>query len=420
MSPPPSDVLTATVHPSRSDAPRPGAPAPLAAGTSAFRRANLALFLGGFATFAMLYGTQPILPLLADAFAVSPARASLSVSAGTGALALALIPASILSDRYGRSRVMTAALVLAAIFATASAFVTSFDQLLVLRALLGLALAGVPAAAMAYLGEEIAPAAQGRAMGLYIAGNALGGMSGRFLAALLTDWSTWRIALLVLGVLGVLAALAFWRWLPRSCNFVARSVAPRRIARDVAAIFRDAGLPWLFVTAFLIMGAFVGLYNYLGFRLQAAPYHLGQSAVGAVFLLYLVGSFASAWSGALADRFGRRNVLWMMLVVMAAGLALTTADGLAVLIGGVAVFTFGYFAAHTAASSWVGRRAAGHRALAAALYLSCYYLGSSVLGTVAGLAWSAGAWTGLVALLGACTLASFAVALRLYRLPPAH
>ena len=186
------------------------------AGSSAFRKANLAMFVGGFATFAMLYATQPILPRLAADFAVAPTTASLSVAAGTAALAAMLIPASVLSDRYGRERVMKAALVLGALVALAAAFAADFTQLLVLRVLLGAVLAGLPAAAMAYLGEEVAPGAQGRAIGLYIAGNALGGMSGRFLVAVLTDWSSWRLALAALGFIGVIAAALFWYALPRS------------------------------------------------------------------------------------------------------------------------------------------------------------------------------------------------------------
>lgn len=413
--------------PARSAPLAPRAPAPTAvdaaaddrlqAGTPAFRRANLAMFLGGFTTFAMLYATQPMLPLLSALFGVSPAEASLSVSAGTAALALALIPASVLSDRYGRMVVMKSALLLAALIALACAAVSDFSQLLVLRALLGLALAGLPAAAMAYLGEEVAPNAQGRAMGLYIAGNAIGGMSGRFLAALLTEWGSWRLALAALGVLGLVATLVFWRGLPASRHFRARAATPRRLAQDAVAIFRDAGLPLLFLTAFLNMGAFVGLYNYLGFRLHDAPYGLGQSAIGAIFLLYAIGSWASAWSGRLADRYGRRNVLWMMMCVMASGLALTAAAPLALIIAGVAVFTFGFFAAHTTASGWVGRRGHERRALAAALYLTAYYLGASVLGTAAGHAWSAGGWSGVLLMLGGATALTLAIALRLRRLP---
>ncbi len=381
------------------------------AGTPEFTRANFALFIGGFTTFALLYTTQPILPLLASEFDASPARVSLAVSAGTGALALALIPASILADRFGRARLMNAALALAALFALASAFVSNFDQLLVLRALLGLTLAGLPAAAMAWLSEEISPAAQGRAMGLYIAGNALGGMSGRFVTAVITDFFDWRVALATLGTMGLIAAVAFWRTLPPSRHFVPRAATPGRILRDIRNIYSDKRLPWLFTVAFLIMGAFVGLYNYLGFRLHNAPFELGQTAIGAVFLLYLVGSYASAWAGRLSDRIGRDNVLWSMTLVMAAGLILTIPDNLPVVILGTGVFTFGYFATHTAASSWVAKQAGERRALAAALYLCSYYFGSSVLGTAGGLAWGAGAWNGTVSMLLACSIGALAVSL---------
>ena len=391
----------------------------LDAGTPAYRRANLAMFVGGFATFAMLYGTQPILPLLSEAFGINPASASLSVSAGTAALALLLIPASILSDRIGRMRVMKASLALAAMVSLASPFVTDFNQLLVLRALLGAALAGLPAAAMAYLGEEIAPQAQGRAMGLYIAGNALGGMSGRFISALVAQWSSWRIALGVLGVLGAIAAILFWRSLPASRHFSARAARPAGILSDVRILFSDAAMPWLFLTAFLLMGAFIALYNYLGFRLMAPPFGLSQSAIGAIFGLYIIGTWASAWSGQLADRHGRRNILWVMVSVMASGLLATLSPSLTIIITGVAIYTFGFFAAHAVASGWVARRANERRALAAALYLSSYYLGASIIGTLAGLTWTRHAWGGVALVVGVCLATSLLLAgLHLRRIEP--
>ena len=390
---------------------------PLEAGTVAYRHANLAMFVGGFATFAMVYSTQPLLPLLATDFGVSAASASLTVSATAAGLALMLIPGSVVADRLGRQPVMKIALGMAAILALATAAAPDFVSLLVLRALLGAVIAGLPAAAMAYIGEEFAANAQARAMGLYIAGNALGGMSGRFIAALLTDVASWRIALGVIGLMGLLAAFVFWRGLPASRHFRPRAATPARIVGDMLAIYRDAGLPWLFLTAFLGMGAFVGLYNFLGFRLLEAPYGLGQTAIGAIFLLYLVGTWASALSGRLAERYGRRNTLWVMVTVMGSGLALTLASPLWLIIAGVGIFTFGFFAAHALASGWVGRRAGERRALASALYLSSYYLGASVIGSVAGMAWSAGHWTGLTALLGVCVLLTAAVALRLRRLP---
>ncbi|MDR0634937.1 MAG: MFS transporter [Azoarcus sp.] len=392
----------------------------LRAAPPAWRRATLAMFLGGFATFAMLYSTQPLLPLFAETFAIGAARASLSVSAGTAALAVALIPASVLADRYGRDRVMKMSLALAAAVASASALVDDFNHLLILRVLLGAALAGLPAAAMAYLGAEVDPPAQGKTMGIYIAGNALGGMSGRLLAALLADLGEmggWRLALFVPGLLGVIAALVFWRYLPPSRHFHPRAAAPRRILADARAIFTDAGLPWLFATGALAMGCFIGVYNYLGFHLMQAPFNFSQRAIGAVFLLYLVGSWSSAFAGQLADRHGRRRVQWGMVLAMLAGLALTLVGQPAVLIAGVAIFTFGFFAAHTLSSSWVAHRGKEQRGLATAIYLSAYYLGASLIGSLSGFAWTHGGWLGIVAALALCLLVLFAIVLRLKKLP---
>ena len=376
--------------------------AALEAGSAAYRRLNLAMFIGGFTTFALLYAPQPLLPELARVFALSPATASLAVSAGTGALALLLIPASILSDRHGRVTLMKWSLMLASLIALASATVSDFTHLVVLRALLGATLAGLPAVAMAYLGDEVAPHAQARVMGLYIAGNALGGMSGRVFGGLLADFGSWRIALAVLGVLGVCAAVAFWRTLPASRRFERRSVTPRAVLTDARTIYSDPRLVALFGCGFLLMGAFFGVYNYLGFRLQAPPFSLPQSALGAIFLLYLMGSVSSAWAGRLSERFGRHNVLWAMTVVAGAGLAITLSPRLALLVLGVAVFTFGYFGAHSAAIGWVGLLARERRALASALYLGGYYLGSSLLGSLSGLAWDRGGWPGLALAVAAC------------------
>jgi MFS transporter, YNFM family, putative membrane transport protein len=403
------------MQPSPSARPAPGY---LEAGTPAYRRANLATFLGGFSSFAMLYGTQPVLPQIAQDFSLAPATASLSVAVSTAGLALLLIPASVLADRHGREALMKWSLVLSALLAVATSLATSFEQLLLLRALQGAAIAGFPAAAMAYLAEEIAPAAHARAMGLYIAGNAFGGMCGRFLTALITEWLSWRYGLLALGALGTASALVFWRTLPSARHFVVRSAQLAPLLADARSILGDGGLRSLFLTAFLLMGALVGFYNYLGFRLVAPPYGLGPSAVGAIFLLYILGSASSAWTGQLTERLGRRNVLWIMVACMAAGLAVTLAGALPLVIAGVALFTFGFFGAHTAASGWASRRATERRSLAAALYLCSYYLGGSLLGSLVGLAWDHLGWNGVVSAIGVCVAAVLAVALRLRQLPP--
>ena len=385
-------------------------------GTDAFRRANWALILGGFACFTLLYGTQPILPQFTQAFGISPTMASLTVSAGTLTLSTLLIPLSLLSDRFGRAPLMKAALLGATLCAWLSALAPDYEFLVVSRAGVGACIAALPAAAMAYLGEEIAPAARARVMGMYIAGNALGGMFGRFLSALVTQYSSWHFGLAALALTGVICTVLFWRLLPPARHFQSRSMAPKVLWQDIIRIYQDPGLPWLFTTAFLIMGAFVSIYNYLGFRLSAAPYNLGPAAIGAIFLLYAVGSASSALAGHWAERYGRSLIMRSMVATMAVGVLATLDSHLGIIILGLALFTFGYFATHAIASGWVGARAGARRGLVSALYLSSYYLGSSFLGSTSGPLWTHFGWPGMVAGLMLCVSLVFGVALYLTRL----
>lgn len=386
--------------------------------TPAYRRCARALFVGGFGTFSMLYCVQPMLPLFSHAFGLTPAVASGAVSAATGTMALMLIPASVLSDRFGRRTVMNWSLALSSLLLLLSAWVTSFGQLLVLRALLGLTLAGIPAVGMAYLSEEVERKSLGRALGLYIAGNALGGMCGRLIAAGLCDWVSWRFALGFLGALGLAGSFEFWRSLPPSRHFRARRANLARLFGNGRRLLADAGLPWLFLCGFILMGCFVSLYNVLGYRLEGAPFYLRPSQEGLIFTLYMIGMFGSTLAGKLADRFGRRSVMLTMVLAMALGLLLTLPVSMWTMVAGISLFTFGFFGGHSVASSWVGLRAGNEKGLASALYLTCYYLGSSLVGAASGWAWGVGRWLAVVCLLVATLLPCLKIALYLSRLAP--
>lgn len=397
----------------------PVARAAITAGSPEFRRSNRAVFLGGFSTFALLYCVQPLMPLLSRQFALSAAQSSWSLSVSAAALAVSLLFTSALSDRLGRKRLMTAALALAAGMTVLCACVQDYWQLLLMRAALGVALGGVPAIAMAYLGEEIESGSLGLSMGLFIAGSAFGGMAGRLLASVLSDWLSWRAALAAIGALGAAVAFEFWRSLPPSRNFTPHAQGWRALREGARRHFADPGLPWLFCIAFLCMGSFVSMYNYMAYRLLGAPFDLRQGIVGAIAFFYPIGIYSSVWAGKLVDRLGRGGVLWSVITAMLVGLLLTLADTLWLIVPGMAVFTFGYFATHSVASSWVSRRAPAPQALASALYLFFHYLGSSVLGSASGLMWARDGWPGVVAMLAVCVGAALLIARRLRHLEPA-
>jgi len=387
-------------------------------GSPAFMKTVLALFSGGFATFALLYCVQPMMPLLSREFSINAAQSSLVLSVSTAMLAFGLLVTGPISDRIGRKPVMVFALLCAALSTLASAVMPSWELVLAARALVGLSLSGLAAVAMTYLSEEIHPQHIGLAMGLYIGGNAIGGMSGRLITGVLIDFVSWHTAMLTIGGLALAAALVFWRVLPESRNFRPQPLNPRSLLDGFVMHFKDAGLPWLFLEAFLLMGAFVTLFNYIGYRLLAGPYHMNQALVGLLSVVYLSGIYSSAQVGALADRLGRRKVFWASILVMAGGLLMTQATPLAMIIVGMLVFTFGFFGAHSVASSWIGRRALKAKGQASSLYLFCYYAGSSVAGTAGGVFWHQWGWNGTGLFIASLLAVALLVALRLSKLAP--
>jgi YNFM family putative membrane transporter len=387
-------------------------------GTAAFYRTNLALFAAGFSTFALMYCLQPLMPVFSREFHVTAAASSLSISLTTGFLAFSLLLAGGLSEAWGRKPMMVASLFSSAGLTVASAFLPTWPGFLAVRAFEGVTFSGLPSVAMAYLSEEMDSTAIGLAMGLYIGGSAVGGMSGRLIVGLLTDAVSWRFALAAIGCLGLASALVFWRSLPRSMHFEQHPPLVSKLLRLMSEHLRDFGLRWLYLEGFLLMGTFVTLYNYIGFRLVASPYHLTQSQVGLIFSVYLTGAVSSAWVGNLAGRLGRRKLLWVTILVMLSGLVITLAAPLVVIITGIAVFTFGFFGSHSIVSSWVGLRARHSRAQASSLYLFFYYLGSSLVGSTGGLFWHHRQWYGVVGFTGALLVAAVLISVRLASVQP--
>lgn len=394
-------------------------------GSPAYRRISLALFLAGFATFSLLYCVQPVLPELAQYFSLGAAGSSLALSVSTGCLAAAIFIAGALSEGRDKRWLMFASMALAALCNLGAALAPTWGMLLTARALEGVLLGGVPAVAMAYLSDEIHPRGLGFAMGLYVGGTAFGGMAGRIGMSALADQFGWRVAMGTISVLGLLSAVGFVLLLPRTHRIVASAAAAALPSKGLAyhlqawrTHLQTPGLLPLFLSAFALMGVFVSLFNYAGFRLAAPPYGLNQTQIGLIFSVYLFGIVASPAAGALADRWGRGPVLVGGVALMSAGVVLTLAMPLAAVIAGIAVLTFGFFVAHAVASGWVGQLAVQSKGHASSLYLLAYYVGSSVLGSAGGWFWEHGRWPTLVAFSLVLLMGSLALALRLRRLAP--
>lgn len=382
-------------------------------GTLEFKKVNIALFAGGFCTFSLLWGTQPLLPEIANEFHISPTLSSLTQTSTTIALAFSLLIAGSLSEIYGRKKVMTVSLVASSILAVLTGFVPNFSFLILCRILQGITLAGLPAVAMAYLGEEIEPKSVGMAMGLYISGNSIGGMAGRILNGILSDYFGWQIALAGIGMISLLAAIIFYLVLPQSTHFKLQSYKRNQLLTKLFSTFKVPGLSYLFFIGFLLSAGFVSLFNYIGFQLIKPPYSLSQTLVGFIFIVYIVGTLSSTWMGMLADHYGKRKMLQLSLIILLIGVCITLSFNIWFKIFGIAIFTFGFFAGHSIASSWVGKLATYSKAQAASLYLFSYYLGGSIVGTASGTFYSYFGWLGIVVMTSILSLISLIISFRL-------
>lgn len=374
-----------------------------------------ALFFGSFVTFALLYCTQPLIPVFSEEFAINPSYASLSISLTTGCLAVFMLIISWLSDARGRKLIMAISLLSSALLAIVVAFTTDFTVLLILRGLQGVMLAGYPAIAMAYINEEFDPTVIGLVMGIYVSGNSIGGLVGRIIVSTLTDFFSWHIALAGIGVICVLVSIWFWFNLPDSRHFIPEKRLLSDLIPALTRNLQNTTLLFLNMIGFLIMGGFVTLYNYIGYSLMSPPYNLSQTVVGCIFIVYLVGTFSSTYMGRLADHIGSQKVLCLSIGIMLIGCLITLESMLAIKIIGVAIFTFGFFGSHSVASSWIGKCATTDKAQASSLYLLFYYIGASVLGSIGGKFLSLYTWSGVVFLISMALILALVLGILLVR-----
>lgn len=379
--------------------------------TSGFRRLIAGLFFAGVATFAQLYSPQGLLPLISADLHVTPDQAALLVSASTMGLAAAVIPWSFVGDRLGRKPAMTISIVAACLFGLGATLAPTFGIILVFRVLEGVALGGVPALAMAYLNEEVHPAAAGQSAGTFIAGTVIGGLIGRIVAAPVGEWTHWRLGMGVVLILAVASAVCFLTLTPAARKFKPTTTSLRRAIASITTNLRSAVLIVMYLQGMLLMGGFVAIYNFLGFHLLEEPFNLPVSVVSLVFLAYLMGTITSPWAGTMASKYRPSRVLMVLTSLMLVAVLLTLVPNIWVLLLGVLIFTGAFFGAHSVASGWAGAAAEGGRAQSTSLYNLCYYTGSSIFGWLGGIFLTHYGWPGTVFMTaGLATLALIATA----------
>ncbi|MBJ7555681.1 MFS transporter [Marinomonas spartinae] len=365
-------------------------------GSRTFWRGTIALVIGSFMVFANVYVTQPLLPMIANEFHVSALQASASFTITTLTLGISLLFYGPISDAFGRKGLMVMTLLGVTCTTYALSVVHSFETLLLLRGLQGFFLAGLPAIAVAYLGDEYRPEALMVAVGLYIGGNTLGGIGGRLIGGFVGEWMGRSAAFAAMAGISLVFLIAFIVLLPASKQFESKPLKWSTIVSNMLGHLSNRRLVTAYVIGGLSFFVFINQYSYITFRLESKPYQLSSQYIGLLFLTYLAGTVGSAVSGRLAQRLAQPYIMVIGTLIFMLGSVITLSARLEIILCGLAINCFGFFLCHSTASSFVSRNAKYAKASASSLYLVGYYLGGSMGGYYLDPFWRTDQWQGVI------------------------
>ena len=367
-----------------------------AAKVRTFSARYLAVGLAGYCAFINLYSPQSILPLLSKEFHATAAEASTLITVSTLAVALTAPFTGTVADVLGRKRVIVAAMFALVIPTLMVGLSTTLPQLIFWRAVQGLVLPPIFAVTVAYIGDEWPPREATTAAGIYSSGSSFGGFSGRLLTGLLADLIDWRAGFAALAVIAFAGAIAVAFLLPHERKFV-RSEGLSASVRQMLAHFRNGQLLATYAVGFGVLFNFICTFTFVSFHLAAAPYNLSASWLGAIFVVYLVGSVLTPWTGWAVGRFGRRRLMVRVIAIWVAGIALTLAPSLPLIIAGLAICAGCGLICQAISTGYVTITAKAGRSSAVGLYVSSFYVGGSFGAVLGGVAWTIGGWPACVA-----------------------
>jgi predicted MFS family arabinose efflux permease len=374
---------------------------------------RLAIALSGLCSFINLYATQPLLPLLARDFDASPAAVSFTIGATTLGVALGAPFVGLVADVLGRKRIIAGAMALMVAPTALIALSTSIGELVVWRFVQGLLLPPIFAVTLAYIGDEWPVDEIPSATGAYIAAGGLGGFLGRFLSGIIADHGGWRAAFWLYAAITGLAAIHVALALPRERHFV-RADGLRHSARLMLGHFLNPPVVATFAVGFGVLFSFVVAFTYVNFYLAAPPFELSASALGSIFVVYLLAVVVTPMTGRWIGRIGRRALVILALAAWCAGLLITLVPWLPAIVAGLAVTSVSGFVCQAAATGLLAQRAAAARSSALGLYVGCYYLGGSAGATAPALVWARAGWLGCVTLVIAVLVAMAALVARFW------
>lgn len=365
-------------------------------------------------TLSALYVPQPLLPVLAEEFAVSRETAALLTTSVFIPLALAPLVYGYILETVPARRMLQVAMLLLGLSSLVICLADDFAVLLGLRLGQGLLIPALLTALMTYTAQSSAEGDVQRAMAWYIGATIVGGFAGRALSGVIASLFDWRISFALLGLSLLLTWIGLWR-LPQRVELTL--VKPQ--FGLICEILGDRRFLQIYLMVFSVFLVFAAIMNFLPFRLSELTPEADELRIGLAYSGYLMGLLASLNAVRLQRRFGGPEKLMVgALVLYAVGLLLLGIASVAVFLLAMFLFCGAMFLAHATATGLVNHLAFRHKGMVNGLYISFYYGGGAIGSFLPGYVYRDWGWGGFITCLLVFVLAGLGLAVCLVRSAP--
>jgi predicted MFS family arabinose efflux permease len=335
--------------------------------------------LATFAASLSARALDPVLPHVADDFAVSIATAAsfAAVFAFTFAIVQPVIGAA--ADLFGKARLMIGCLILLGLANILGAMSTSFPMLFATRILAGIGSGGVFPVALGLTSDLVGPEKRQVAIGRTLAGAMTGNLLGASASGLIGDFLGWRGVLAVLGALVMVASIAVGAGFrgaalarPPKTNFSALKHGYRTIFTNP-----NAGICYsaVFVEGCCVLGLFPFVAAFLfelGEKsLSIAGIVIAGFAVGGLFYTMTVSRFLPAL-GVRGMMITGAALVGLQLVVVAFG------PGWKIQALSLLLMGWGFYMIHGCLQVFSSELSVEARATALSLHSFFFFMGQTV------------------------------------------
>jgi len=343
------------------------------------RNSLLVMALAGFASMVSMRMCDPMLVVLGQEFQVTTGEASSVVSAFAVAYGVMQLFYGPLGDRFGKLRVISLAALACAIFSAITSMAPSLTSLVVMRAFMGAAAAGIIPLTLAWIGDQVAYERRQETLARLMGATVSGMMVGLWFGGFAAENLGWRTAFVVVSACFATASVFLWREVrnmpapaPSTTGFMGAFANTFELLRNRRVL---QVLSATIVEGALIFGAMAFIPTHLH-----QQFDMSVVFAGTVMMLYGVGGLiysqlARRWLGWLGGERGLVRTGASLIVLGLMTLAWSHQQALGML--GCFMTGFGFYMMHNTLQTQATQMAPHARGTAVTLFACVLFFGQS-------------------------------------------